>query len=134
MKGRCHSPNHQSYNYYGKRGIKVCAEWRKSFDNFIRDMGRRPSDDYTLDRIDNDGDYCPENCKWTTWQDQSINKRAGERKVSPETGVPGVWWREDRNSWYVYIGANRKSHYIGCFDNLTDAIEARKRAELKYWK
>lgn len=133
MKRRCVDENNWAYQYYGERGIKVCDDWVNSFDNFIRDMGRRPGENYTLDRLDNDGDYTKENCKWVTWQDQSINKRAGKRKVSPETGVAGVWWREDRNKWTAYISANNKRYYLGYFDNLDDAIEAREQAELKYW-
>ena len=63
MKARCLNPNSPNYKNYGGRGITICKEWLE-FRNFFRDMGERPQD-RTLDRIDNDGNYCKENCKWS---------------------------------------------------------------------
>lgn len=74
MKQRCSNPKSRDYERYGKRGIKVCERWRNSFDNFLADMGERP-EGKTLDRIDNDGNYEPGNCKWSTTKEQSLNKR-----------------------------------------------------------
>jgi hypothetical protein len=75
MLDRCKNPNNSSYPRYGGRGIKFCSEWL-NFKTFIKDMGKRPSADYSLDRIDNNGDYCPQNCKWSNKFDQSQNRRA----------------------------------------------------------
>jgi hypothetical protein len=75
MKRRCHVPSHRDYPNYGGRGITVCQRWRNSFANFLKDMGLRPSRYHSLDRIKNDEEYGPENCKWATAEEQSRNTR-----------------------------------------------------------
>lgn len=75
MKERCTNPKLRSYKNYGGRGIKVCARWMQSFGNFIADMGWKPSPNHSLDRKDNDGDYTPENCRWSTSFEQGSNMR-----------------------------------------------------------
>lgn len=74
MRNRCSNPKVNHYQDYGGRGIRVCARWQ-IFENFLADMGRRPSPLYTLERMDNDGNYEPGNCKWATRYEQQHNKR-----------------------------------------------------------
>lgn len=78
MVGRCHSSESKAYRDYGARGITVCDRWRYSFESFLEDMGDRPSPDHSLDRIDNDGNYEPSNCRWVLIDVQSRNKRSSK--------------------------------------------------------
>lgn len=76
---RCYNPNNKSFKNYGGRGIKVCDEWRFSFQTFLHDMGERPPR-LTLDRINNDGNYTPGNCRWATYKEQNNNNRPSSNK------------------------------------------------------
>jgi hypothetical protein len=78
MKTRCLNPKNDKWHRYGGRGITVCDRWL-SFDNFLADMGERPKGK-TIDRIDNDGNYEKENCKWSTPKEQLQNRRYRRRK------------------------------------------------------
>jgi len=75
MKSRCYNHHLDSYHNYGGRGITVCDRWKDSFENFLSDMGLKPSSDYSLDRIDPDGNYEPSNCRWADTKTQTNNKR-----------------------------------------------------------
>lgn len=75
MKTRCYKEKHKNYPNYGGRGITVCDRWLESVENFVSDMGFRPSDKHSLDRIDNNKGYSPENCRWSTQKEQCSNKR-----------------------------------------------------------
>lgn len=77
MKSRCNNPCVPGYVNYGGRGIEVCDRWA-SFEIFLKDMGKRPSLDYTLDRVDNNGNYEPSNCRWANWEQQRNNARGNK--------------------------------------------------------
>ena len=129
MKKRCSNPNHISYKNYGGRGIKVCERWLgvEGFKNFLADMGERP-EGYTLDRKDNDEDYTPENCKWSSRKEQLFNRRMRSDNTS---GVEGVRWVKRDKYWLARIKVDGKEHYLGGFPTKEQAIEARKQALLK---
>lgn len=77
MRARCNNPDNPYYKNYGARGIKICEEWN-DFENFIRDIGLRPSIKHSLDRIDNNKNYSPSNCAWRTRKEQCRNRRSNK--------------------------------------------------------
>lgn len=128
MRSRCQRTNNAEYENYGGRGIRVCSEWG-AFENFIRDMGACPSQNHSIDRIDNNGNYEKSNCRWATREVQSANRRAFKGSKS---GVLGVSWSNSENKWLVQLRVNKKRVFRATFSNLDDAIAARKDAELRF--
>lgn len=97
MVQRCHNPNNKDYEHYGGRGIKVCDMWRSSFEAFFMTVGKRPGDDYTIERIDTNDDYRPGNVKWATRQEQVLNQRSNiNLTIDGETKAVSQWARDPR--------------------------------------
>jgi hypothetical protein len=93
MRRRCNNSSNRSFSDYGGRGIKISTEWN-DFSAFLKDMGQRPSSGHSLDRIDNDGNYCKENCKWSTKTEQANNKRSNRfLEISGDKKTIADWSR-----------------------------------------
>ena len=90
MKSRCSNPKATGYGYYGAKGITVCPEWRKSFEQLLSDMGRAPTKFHSIDRMDPTGGYEPGNCRWATPREQAANK---EHWRNLEIGEIVLWRR-----------------------------------------
>ena len=118
IHSRCNNPKNKSYKDYGGRGIIVCEEWL-SATTFVSWCEDTYIEGMTLDRIDNDKGYSPDNCRWTTRTIQSINQRVMKNNKS---GYVGVSWRGDRNKWTVRIRTEIRYECLGHFDDLMEAV------------
>ena len=123
MVQRCTNPKHKNYGDYAERGITVCEEWL-DIKNFIAwAESTHPNEGgYTLDRIDNDKGYSPENCTWSDKTTQNINQRKREDNTS---GYVGIYWNKASKKWDAKIGVNSKLVHIGTFPLIENAVQAR---------
>jgi hypothetical protein len=101
MKRRCLNPAHPRYADYGGRGITICERWM-DFSAFLADVGKKPGPDYTIERIDNNGNYEPGNCRWASRIEQNENRRSSR---------PLEWRGETRllNDWGKLLGIDRRT-------------------------
>lgn len=133
IKKRC-TPTAKASKNYGARGIDVCERWLaegiEGIQNFIEDMGLRPSDRHTVERVDVNKGYSPENCIWT--DDLSLQK-FNQRPKKSRYGIPGIRDSGDGYGFVATITKNYKRHYLGFFKDLKDAAKARRDAEIQYY-
>lgn len=114
IKQRCYNPKHHAYKNWGGRGIKVCDEWKENFQAFYdwsysngykEECQKSEKDKLTIDRINNDGDYCPSNCRWVNRTTQSRNKRVNKKIIYKNEEHCLVEWCEILNLYYQTINA-----------------------------
>ena len=129
MLQRCTNLEHRSYKWYGARGITVCEEWQ-DVTNFVAwaESTHPNMEGYTLDRIDNDKGYSPENCTWSDKTTQAINQRMQKNNKS---GYVGVIWHSRNKKWGANIRINKILKQIGPFKTLEEAIQARDNYIIK---
>lgn len=126
MKERCCNPQNRAYSDYGGRGIKICKRWlgKDGVKNFVLDMGNKPNRDYSLDRIDVDGDYCPENCRWASKWEQAANQRRNCDKEQV-----GVFYDKRDKVYIPTLVVDKKQMIQGRSKNIKNATVVRRLAE-----
>jgi hypothetical protein len=129
MNARCFDPEDESYKNYGGRGITVCKRWRK-FSDFVKDMGPRP-EGYSIDRINNNGNYTPSNCRWATMVQQQRNKRNNLWLTFRGRTLTQAEWAEVTGLDPVTIDHRRKRGW-SLEDVLTTPANARA-SQARYW-
>ena len=128
MKQRCYNSNYDFYSAYGGRGIKVCDEWKDDFMQFYKDMGDVPFEGAELDRINNDDDYKPSNCRWVSHEENANNRR----KYHNKTGYTGVTYKPHLNKYQAQLYKNKKFIYLGVYETAEEAHLAYKKAKNEY--
>lgn len=138
MKRRCHDENQDNYQYYGGRGIKVCDRWQDflhfkddMYESYLKHVEEFGESQTTLDRVNPDKDYTPENTRWANYTTQNRNTRI---RRDNKTGYRGVYRREENGDYIAYIKVNKENISLGIFDNIEDAILSRRNAETTYWE
>jgi hypothetical protein len=106
IKSRCLTPSDRAFHLYGGRGVTICDRWRDSFPKFLEDMGNRPSPAHTINRVDNDGPYSPDNCRWATWEEQNNNQRCNHYITHQgQTRTMAQWARDLGLNYNTFRGA-----------------------------
>lgn len=120
MKSRCYRKSNKSYKYYGGRGIIVCENWKNSFLSFLTDMGIRPTKNHSIDRINFNGNYEPNNCRWTTRSVQIHNRRLFNKKESKYRGVT----KRPNGKFQANIAKDKIKYFLGTFNSEIEAAKA----------
>lgn len=130
MKARCLNPKHKSYGGYGGRGITVCEKWLQ-FEGFYEDMGEKPEGKYSLDRIDNNGGYSKDNCRWVDSKTQSNNKRNNVMLAIDGVTQSLTLWAEHYNISPITVRSRLKLGW-DTIDALTRPVDKRKASKAKH--
>ena len=139
MKSRCTNNKHKRYKDWGGRGIMVCERWLNSFENFYADMGPKPTKAHSIDRIDNDGNYEPSNCRWATKKEQQGNSRRQKRVILNKRSIldfiskfkrtPSGYRKQEKVLCNAYRSYTSKSHKS--FDPIFRAVAFNLLAEIE---
>lgn len=133
MKQRCNNINDKDYKYYGSRGISVCSEWNKfiNFLNWSKESGYKEG--LQIDRKDNNGNYCPNNCHYVTAKE---NTGVGKRRISSKntSGYIGISYDKVNNKYKSTIRIDNRNKTIGRYNTIEEALAARIKAEVKLFE
>ena len=130
MKQRCLNPNSSKYDYYGGKGISICSAWVHDFtvyEDYIMSLPNAGKTGYTVDRIEGSKNYTKGNLRWASKRLQARNTKT---TLHSKSGVNGVTWDSRRGKWFVNITIDKKMKNLGRFDDLNEAIQVRKDAEI----
>lgn len=122
---RCYNKNDRAYKNYGARGITVCKEWRGdtwAYINYVESLLDAYKEGYTVDRINNDGNYEPGNMRWANMHIQTTNQRRFDDNTD---NYAGIGWHKRDKKWTASIEVNRKTTYLGYYDSVKSALIAR---------
>lgn len=126
IKQRCYNKNNNRYYLYGGRGIVVCEKWKNNFEEFYKDMGKKPTSKHSIDRIDSNGNYEPSNCRWATAVEQAQNRGIRSDNIS---GFIGVRYHKYTKKWQARKVVNGIRISLGYFDSAKEASNRYKEVQ-----